>query len=167
MKKLVIGVTGHRKLFYVTELTTLLDIELKKISKKYLIKAIISPLADGADRLVVEILMERFNANLIVSLPFEKDEYKKDFSQNSQWEFNNYLKQAFKVDEVGSLEKNSRDECYLNVGKYIVEKCDILIALWDGKEANGMGGTGDIVKYAKEQEKDILHINTETLMVIN
>jgi hypothetical protein len=37
--------------------------------------------------------------------------------------------------------------------------------LWDGKKANGVGGTGDIVAYAKKKRKAILHINTETLEV--
>jgi hypothetical protein len=41
----------------------------------------------------------------------------------------------------------------------------VLIALWDGKKANGVGGTGDVVAYAKEQRKPILHINPEDLHI--
>jgi len=51
------------------------------------------------------------------------------------------------------------------MGHAIVDECDLLIALWDRKKAKGVGGTGDIVTYAKKKEIPILHINTETLEV--
>jgi hypothetical protein len=32
-----------------------------------------------------------------------------------------------------------------------VNNCDILVAIWDGKKAQGIGGTGDIVELARQK----------------
>lgn len=36
---------------------------------------------------------------------------------------------------------------------------DFIIAVWNGKEARGLGGTGDIVKYANQTLKEVIHID--------
>ncbi len=33
-------------------------------------------------------------------------------------------------------------------GLVVVERCDLLLAIWDGHPAHGLGGTADIVAYA-------------------
>ncbi len=164
-QKLILGVTGHRKLLNIDSLINVLHNKLQKLSNTYFFEAIISPLADGSDRIVAKILMDDFNAKLIVPLPFEKNEYKKDFSVISQKEFENFLIRSSRIYETGSLKDTTRNECYLNAGKEVVDQSDLLIALWNGKEANGIGGTGDIMKYAKENKKSILYINTKTFNV--
>ena len=165
MQEVKLGVTGHRKTLQKDKLIKNVQNEVTNLSNSFLFKSIISPLADGADRIVTKILIDDFDSVLIVPLPFEKDEYKKDFSEDSKKEFDSNLEQAYSCYEVDSLEKNSREGCYFNVGKEVVDQCDILIALWDGKLAKGVGGTGDIVKYAIEIGKAILHINTDTYEV--
>ncbi len=40
---------------------------------------------------------------------------------------------------------------YLAAGHYVVDNCDLLLAVWDGEAAAGTGGTADIVKYARER----------------
>ncbi len=34
---------------------------------------------------------------------------------------------------------------------YILEHCDVLVALWDGQSEQGKGGTGEIVAIARER----------------
>jgi hypothetical protein len=53
----------------------------------------------------------------------------------------------------------TNDEAYLASGKTMVERSDLLIAVWNGKPAAGLGGTGDIVKYAVRQHKRTIHVN--------
>lgn len=43
------------------------------------------------------------------------------------------------------------EDAYLTAGQAVVDSCDVLIAVWDGKQAVGKGGTGDIVGYASER----------------
>ena len=35
----------------------------------------------------------------------------------------------------------------------------MLIAIWNGDDSKGLGGTGDIVQYAKFKNKKIIHLN--------
>jgi hypothetical protein len=42
------------------------------------------------------------------------------------------------------------EDAYLAAGHLIVDKCDKLIAVWDGLPARGKGGTADIVRYAEQ-----------------
>ncbi len=160
---LKVGVTGHRKLKNEKDIEKLLKDELVKLDINYEFIEVISPLADGADRLVAKFLTDEYDSKLIVPLPFEKDEYKKDFSEESQNEFDEYLEKASSIYMVDSLDNNNRETCYLHVGQEVVDKCDVLIALWDGKPAKGEGGTGDIVAYAKKKDVKIIHIDTNTL----
>jgi predicted flavoprotein YhiN len=44
-----------------------------------------------------------------------------------------------------------RDQAYAAVGRYVLEHCDVLIAIWDGQSAQGLGGTGDIVAQARQR----------------
>lgn len=179
-KKLIsisIGVSGHRHIDIKNEnLQKKLRDALKQIINDADEVKLISPLAEGSDRLFIDIAFEIVPMkikNLTIPMPFEKDRYMKDFKkQSSRDKFEYYFdKSNFKnseklsIDSFSTLAGKNDDESYLNVGKCVVDKSDILVALWDGKKANGIGGTGDIVKYAEEEGKAILYINTETLAV--
>ena len=48
------------------------------------------------------------------------------------------------------------------MGRYVVDHCDVLIALWDGMPSSGQGGTAEIVSYAKEQCRPVVIFSTET-----
>lgn len=41
------------------------------------------------------------------------------------------------------------ERAFFEAGKYIVDNCDVLVAVWDGKPAEGLGGTADVVHYAR------------------
>jgi hypothetical protein len=43
----------------------------------------------------------------------------------------------------------THEEAYFAAGRWIVDHCDRLIAVWDGRPARGLGGTGDVVAYAR------------------
>jgi len=46
------------------------------------------------------------------------------------------------------------EDAYLTAGHHVADNCDILLAVWDGQEAAGKGGTADIVSYARDQGRD-------------
>ena len=52
----------------------------------------------------------------------------------------------------------SDQDAYLAAGEYIAAHSDLLIAVWDGKLAEGKGGTADVVAFAKQQGRAVLHI---------
>ncbi len=45
----------------------------------------------------------------------------------------------------------ARDEMYAAVGRYVVDRSDVLIALWDGEVNGKPGGTADTLRYALQQ----------------
>src|SRR5437763_792596 len=55
----------------------------------------------------------------------------------------------------------TRAEAYEQAGQYVVERCDVLIALWDGQPPRGKGGTAEIVEWARERRVPLLWIHTE------
>jgi hypothetical protein len=47
------------------------------------------------------------------------------------------------------------EEAFLAAGKRVVDLCEVLVAVWDGKEARGLGGTADVVAYAQASEREV------------
>lgn len=88
-------------------------------------------------------------SRLDVVLPLEKGDYLQDFeTSESKAEFEELLSRARRVKQLPPTA--SRNEAYAQVGRYVVDHCDVLFALWDGKPAAGQGGTAEIVRYARE-----------------
>jgi hypothetical protein len=56
-------------------------------------------------------------------------------------------------------------DAFLAAGKYVVDHCDLLVTLWNGKAAAGKGGTGDIVEYARSLGRPLIHIHPDLLEV--
>jgi len=76
-----------------------------------------------------------------------------DFNSELKEEFLEYLKIADEVFEV----ENTQGCNYKSVGVYVADKSDILLALWDGTFNAKSGGTGDIVAYARDKGKEVVH----------
>ncbi|MGB5024895.1 MAG: hypothetical protein WBO44_06070 [Saprospiraceae bacterium] len=136
-----------------------------------LVYTILSSLAEGADRIVADAVLDLPNSKLDVILPLDVNDYTQDFqTEDSKTEFHNLLNKADFIYSLKSspLSKNvpttdlqeARNEAYLKAGQYIVAHCDVLIAVWDGKAAKGKGGTAEIVDYAREQQCPIIIISS-------
>jgi hypothetical protein len=50
------------------------------------------------------------------------------------------------------------DAAYMAAGEHVVMHADVMIAIWDGAEARGSGGTGDVVRLALACSLPILWI---------
>jgi hypothetical protein len=148
-----IGVTGHRFLVEVKKLQEGIDQALIRIDQKYPGQAwsVISSLAEGADRLVVErVVSYRPSAGLVVPLPLPFDEYQKDFSSDeSKHAFLQWFNRAREV--IPPPDVIAREDGYWVAGKYVLEHCAVLVALWDGQPEQGKGGTGAIVAIARKK----------------
>jgi len=162
---LVIGVTGHRDIRQQdrAQLKNRVREVFAELRHQYRSTPFIllSPLAEGADRLVAEVaLLPEIGARLIAPLPMPKHMYEADFSgdPDSLKEFNELLAQADQWFEIPlaageaavSHPGPERDLQYEAVGKYIARASQILIALWDGAPADKVGGTAAIVKFQTE-----------------
>jgi len=157
--KLTIGITGHRDVVETQKLRDDIKEYLQNIIAQNSDKEIVllSPLADGADRLVADIFLDlqksHSNLKLVVPMPFEQDRYMQDFDLKSQSDFLDYLDRAYNIFVVDDTQNNG----YRSVGVFVADNSDILLALWDEVDNHKVGGTADIVKYAKSKGKIVKH----------
>jgi len=106
---------------------------------------LLSPLAEGADRLVAEEALKA-GFTLFAPLPFPQAEYETDFPL-SVVPFRNLLAQAETL-ELDGAHGALAEESYREVGRFVLRNCDVLIAIWDGEPERGGGGAGEIVQLA-------------------
>ena len=154
---LILGITGHRNL-HPDELELIRGrirqvIQLLRENYPHTPLMLLSPLAEGADRLVAHLALEE-NLQLIAPLPFSKAEYCRDFkTPESLEEFNALLEQAdsFTLPQLnpGVEEKKSpaRFAQYTLAGAYVARHSHILIALWDGRQQPNPGSTYDVIQF--------------------
>lgn len=119
-----------------------------------------TPLATGADQLAAESA-HRFDYQVRALLPFDPSEYSRDFAEGKEHaQFAQHLGAA---DEVFALpgERGQEDHAYTMVGKAVIAAADVLIAVWDGREGNGPGGTAHIVDLAIRGGVPIIHIEVD------
>jgi hypothetical protein len=171
--RLVIGVTGHRKFAAGDALAAKIDTMLDGIARAAsregtaaggagrgspLRFVVLSPLAEGADRLVAERVLARGGAELEAVLPMAEAEYERDFATDaSRDEFRSLLARAGTVHRLSGV--SDRPEAYAAAGRYVVDHCDVLIAVWNGRTSNGPGGTAEIVAYARKRKRRLLVID--------
>ena len=47
------------------------------------------------------------------------------------------------------------EEAFMAAGVVIADSCDLLVAVWDGLPAQGLGGTADVVSYARSIGREV------------
>ncbi len=153
-----IGVTGHRFLAEVEKLRASVAEALDRITGAFPGRKLqcLSALAEGADRMVAHAVLER-GGELTAVLPLPEDDYITDFdSPASKAEFRDLLARATKVIQLPATA--TRNEAYEEGGLWVLDNSDVLIAIYDGKPAQGRGGTADIVARALERGMPVIHI---------
>ncbi len=166
---LVVGVTGHRDLV-PEEIPVLrqrvLEFfdELKSLFPTLRIM-VMTPLAEGADRLVADVAKE-LGLPIVVLLPMEKRLYQADFHGDSLTEFHEMMELGETV-ELPLVGQNTEDDIrggvardlqYAQLGAYLAAHSHILLALWDGKLSTSRGGTGHVVQF---HQHDIIELIAE------
>ncbi|WP_165106806.1 MULTISPECIES: DUF4231 domain-containing protein [unclassified Caballeronia] len=121
---------------------------------------VISPLATGADRVVARQALAR-QWLLSAPLPFPQQEYEKDFTDSVD-EFRSLLARAKAINEVVELDgrRDAEGAAYFEAGHFVLRHSDLIIAVWDGLEAAGEGGTGEIVETALRLGLPVVHIDS-------
>ena len=111
----------------------------------------VTSLAAGADQLVATELL-RAGGHLHVIVP--SGHYERTFTtQVDLASFRSLLEAADAVTRLDYAEPS--EEAFLAAGKRVVDDCEMLIAIWDGKPARGLGGTADLVRYAQDTGKAV------------
>ncbi len=108
---------------------------------------IVSALAEGSDRIVAEAGLAA-GCTLEAVLPFARAEYARDFvTPQSRAAFEQLLGTAKAVFELDGA-ADERGRAYEAAGFVMLANTDLLIAIWDGEDAAGAGGTAQVVSRA-------------------
>ena len=110
----------------------------------------ICSLAAGSDQLFASKIIER-GSTLHVIVPCY--DYEKTFDAQGLRKYQELLASASQVETL-DYDRPS-EQAFLEAGKRVADLSDELLAVWDGKKAQGLGGTADAVRHAKELGKAI------------
>jgi hypothetical protein len=155
----VIGFSGHRKLADAKVVATGIHNAFEHLSASGCPLATVSSAASGADTLFVEEATRR-NLPYLLILPFSKDRFQQDFSPADWQRVVPLIDKATRVEEISGEE--SKEGAYMETGIVTVDRADAVIVVWNGKPAAGLGGTGDVVAYARELKKPLIIIDPDT-----
>ena len=157
---LAIGFTGHRNLPNEAKCReairkVLLDWKAKVPGMIYGL----SSAAAGGDLLFAETCSD-LHVPVRVFLPVPKEQFRNDFDKASWARVERVLENALSVEVIGAGEELT--ERYYECGIETVGQSQLLIALWDGAPSHGLGGTADMVHFAKEQGRPVIWIHSTT-----
>ena len=157
-----IGITGHQRLKEPARWGWVQQ-ELDRLLSSLTPPLIgITSLAVGSDQLFANAVLRR-GGSLEIVVPFAG--YELTFSEErDREEYIRLLQHASKKEVL--VKSGSDEEAYLASGKRMVDQSELLIAVWDGMPAVGLGGTGDVVSYAVQQRKRTIHLNPITQEVV-
>ena len=111
---------------------------------------VISALAEGADRVFARAAIA-LGAELRAVLPFPRAAYALDFaSAESRAEFAQLLAAAADVVELEGSRASpaTMDDAYAAVGEALLDRSDVLVAVWNGLPERGPGGTAVVIRSA-------------------
>ncbi len=156
----IVAVTGHRDL--VADEIPILRSRIRDclFSLRYeypsRIIVVMSSLADGADRLVAEEALQ-LGMPLSVVLPMPRVLYEEDFTPDSLEQFAELCGKAAEIFELpllpGATQRSiaesgpNRTRQYAQLGVFLSAHCHVLLALWDGKGSDLLGGTAATIQF--------------------
>ncbi len=147
-----VGITGHqkRKGIQWPWVKRTICTQLRRAGD---VTRALSSLAAGSDQIFAKAAI---SLNIPVTAVIPLEGYERFFKGSVLTEYQALLKQC----EVMQLAWEGESErAFFEAGKFIADQCDILFAVWDGEKAEGLGGTGDIVDYARQKRRPVFHID--------
>jgi hypothetical protein len=159
---LVIGVTSHRNIpareaeairQRVRDFFARLQRDFPRLPL-----VVLSSLAEGGDQWVAEEA-RAIGARLIAPLPMARSEYERDFDDAAARARFHALCDAAEIIDVPEVAGGGRgrrvevpagrerDLHYAQAGVFISRHCHILLAIWDGRMSDRLGGTAQVVNF--------------------
>ena len=153
------GVTGHQDLGTPEQRRWVAD-ALSETVDAYGVTEGITSLAIGADQLFAELLAQR-------GVPYRAiipcAGYEQTFDDEHLAGYERLLGLSASTVELDYEEPS--EEAFFAAGKRVTELSELVVAVWNGRGAQGLGGTADVVEHAVTQHKTVVHINPVTSRV--
>lgn len=148
-----IGVTGHQAregLDWVWTRTEVAAILRETTS----VDQALTCLAVGTDQLFAEEALA-IGIALTAVIPF--DGYERCFQGAGLQSYRNLL--ACSTRTVLMERRGTDQEAFFAAGIRVADDSDLLIAVWDGEPAVGLGGTADVVAHAITSGRQVVHLD--------
>jgi hypothetical protein len=143
----IIGITGHRTLAAATRKLVTDAVRDELAGLRDLV--VVTSLAAGADQICAEVALEA-GGRLVVVVPAQR--YEESFS--NEIDLTNFTRLLSQAAEIISMPfEEPCEEAYWAAGREVVDRANWLLAVWDGEPARGLGGTADVVAYARSVGK--------------
>jgi len=150
-----VGITGHQKRDGI-DWSWVKGAVCNELRKLGTVEKAFSCLAAGTDQVFAEAALS-LSIPVVAVIPLEGYE---SFFENDALKTYQRLRAACEQIQLGL--NGVPDQAFLDAGRFIVDTCDLLFAVWDGERAEGLGGTGDVVAYAHSVGRAVVHINPLT-----
>jgi hypothetical protein len=106
---------------------------------------VFTSLAAGADQLCASLALD---SGAPVTAVIPGTDYEAQFTDDTALTAYHRLL-ARCTERIDLPAESTPEEAYDAAGRWIVDHCDRLVAVWDGRPSRGQGGTGDVVRHAR------------------
>jgi hypothetical protein len=140
--------TGHAGLPPPT--AGLVTVALRDTLRSYVPNLVgVTMLGPGADQLFARVVLE-LGGILHVVQPTVGMQYRDSFDDDvARRGYDELYGQASNVQVLEHTE--STEQAHMDGGRAVVDHSSELVAVWDGQPARGLGGTADVVAYARQR----------------
>lgn len=152
-----VGITGHQQFEDPSVLPWIENCMREKLSGCTELRGL-SSLAKGADQIFARVVLE-LGGSLEAVLPFAGYAGTFESPQDAAC-FHELLARCSAATTLTFA--GTKEQSYLLAGQYVADHSELLIAVWNGKPAAGLGGTADVVSYALSGGKAVYQINPVT-----
>jgi hypothetical protein len=146
----ILGITGHQNLTPATRRIVAAVMARRLAAFDHGDIVGLTSLAAGADQTLAFCILA---AGGRIDAVIPANGYRNTMSGQDQKSYDHLLGLAGSIVELPN--ETPSEAAYFEAGRFIVDRSDLLIAVWDGQPAAGLGGTGDVVAYAKQQSVDV------------
>ncbi len=147
-----VGMTGHQTMSPRTAAAVEQAIRAELLSRGPFVG--VCSLAVGADQIFAGLVLETDN---VLEVVIPSHGYESTFEQSVD-----LLRYRELLDRAACSVRLDNDDpteaAFFAAGREVVRRSDILLAVWDGRPAAGLGGTADVVAYAKNLDREVVVI---------
>jgi hypothetical protein len=144
-----IGITGHQNL-PAAFLPQILEGIERVLARDAGEVTGLTSLAGGTDQLFARAVLEK-GGRLHAVIPCAR--YASAFTdERALASFHELLAAASEIETLPH--EHPSEQAFLEAGHRVVDLSDLMVAVWDGKKAQGLGGTADIVQYARNRSRE-------------
>lgn len=157
---MIVGVTGHQDLGAPHEVAWVRRALTEQVAGCAPTSGLTS-LAAGADQVFAEALVaSRIPLDVVVPCAGYEDAFT---DRDARGRYESLLARARRV--VRLAYPAPSEKAYFAAGQYVVTHCDVLLAVWNGLPARGLGGTGDVVGFAVASRRPWIHIDSQRRVI--